>query len=78
MRAKLVLTIAAAFVVAACDSPEVKRSRGDARGADLGHRAGSIEMHEGSKPYYQTPQLIDRRFAGSGGETTDGNRLLRQ
>lgn len=43
--------------LAACDSPEASRVRGGGPGADTGNRTGELLMHEGSKPYHQTPQL---------------------
>jgi hypothetical protein len=64
MRGKLVLQLAAAaLLLTACQSPEAQRTRGGGRGADLGYRGSSIEMHEGSEPYHNTPQLIDARHA---------------
>jgi hypothetical protein len=51
------LLITAAFVVA-CNSPETARSRGGGPGADVGNRDKVVEMHEGSQPFWKTPQLI--------------------
>ncbi len=44
--------------LAACSSPEASRTRGDGAGADFGNRRQVINMHEGSRPFYQTPELI--------------------
>ena len=44
--------------LSACSSPETKRTRGGGPGADVGNRGAFINMHEGSRPFYQTPQLI--------------------
>ena len=44
-------------VLAACDSPEATRTRGGP-GADVGNRGKVLEMHEGSRPFWKTPQLI--------------------
>ena len=61
-----VLILLAMLILAACSSPEVKRTRGEGPGADVGNRGDIVEMHEGAKPYYRTPQLIDSKFARSG------------
>jgi hypothetical protein len=48
----------AAVAVVACTSPESTRTRGGSPGADKGNRGDVVLMHEGSKPYANTPQLI--------------------
>jgi hypothetical protein len=48
----------ASVVLAACDSPETMRRRGGGPGADVGNRDRLVEMHEGSQPFWKTPQLI--------------------
>lgn len=53
--------IAFAGAFAACSSPEVTRVRGGGPGADVGNRERPIEMHAGSKPYWQTPKIITSR-----------------
>lgn len=45
-------------LMAACTSPESTRTRGGGPGADTGNRGSVALMHEGSKPYAGTPQLI--------------------
>jgi hypothetical protein len=77
MRAKVILTIGTALLLLGCESPEVKRTRGGGRGADLGHRDRNVDMHEGADPYYQTPQLIDSRYARAG-NAKNSDRLTRQ
>jgi hypothetical protein len=47
-----------ALLLTACSSPETKRVRGGGSGADVGNRRQNIEMHAGSRPYWQTPKLI--------------------
>jgi len=42
----------------ACSSPETARTRGGGPGADTGNRGATVRMHEGSRPYEQTPVLI--------------------
>jgi hypothetical protein len=55
-RAALALLIAC-VCVGGCASPEVTRTRGG-RGADVGNRREAVEMHEGSRPYWKTPDRI--------------------
>ena len=43
--------------VAGCGSPEATRTRGG-RGADVGNRPTVVEMHEGSRPFWKTPDRI--------------------
>jgi hypothetical protein len=40
-------------------SPEPTRTRGGGPGADVGNRTKVVEMHEGSRPFEKTPQIID-------------------
>jgi hypothetical protein len=44
--------------LAGCASPETTRTRGGSPGADVGNRGRVLEMHEGSRPFWKTPQLI--------------------
>jgi hypothetical protein len=75
MRGKLVLQLAAAsLLLSACQSPEAQRTRGGGRGADLGYRGSSIDMHEGAEPYHKTPQLIDARHTKAGADQKQANR----
>jgi hypothetical protein len=46
------------FSLAACASPEGARTRGGGPGADIGNRREIMRMHEGSRPFYRTPELI--------------------
>lgn len=43
--------------VAAC-SPEATRTRGGGPGGDIGNRPEVVRMHEGSRPYHETPRLV--------------------
>jgi hypothetical protein len=45
--------------LAGCVSPEPTRTRGGGPGADVGNRTKVVEMHEGARPFEQTPQIID-------------------
>jgi hypothetical protein len=44
--------------LAGCTSPETRRSRGSGPGADVGNRPAQVKMHEGSDPYWKTPDRI--------------------
>ena len=44
--------------VAACTSPEATRTRGDGPGADVGNRRDTVNLHEGSDPFWKTPNRI--------------------
>jgi len=57
MRRGLVVAVGLLGLLAACDSPEARRTRGAGAGADVGNR-GRIEMHGGSKMYYGTPVVV--------------------
>jgi hypothetical protein len=56
------LTLAALLIafaaLAACASPETTRTRGGGPGADVGNRGKDVDMHEGSRPFWKTPDLI--------------------
>ena len=41
-----------------CVSPEATRTRGDGPGADVGNRQQTVKMHEGSDPFWKTPDRI--------------------
>jgi len=54
----LTFLCAALLSLAGCVSPEVTRTRGGGPGADTGNRTKTIDMHEGARPFYETPILI--------------------
>lgn len=56
--ARLVLGCGVALALAACGSPEAKRTQGGGRGADPGNRDPVVQMHSGSRMYYETPCLM--------------------
>ena len=58
MRATMILALCVAFFAIGCASPEARRTRGGGPGADVGNRTQVVQMHEGSVPYYKTPQII--------------------
>jgi hypothetical protein len=51
------MLISAAIVVG-CRSPEARRVRGQGPGADIGNRPNVVKMHEGSDPFWGTPEYI--------------------
>ena len=56
----LVGIAAAAFFVAGCNSPESTRMRSGGSGADIGNRGKVVQMHEGSRPYWSTPERLGK------------------
>jgi hypothetical protein len=44
--------------VEGCTSPEATRTRGGGPGADPGNRGSVARMHEGARPFENTPKLI--------------------
>jgi hypothetical protein len=54
----LIVLVALLFYLTACVSPETTRTRGGGSGADVGNRTQSVQMHEGSRPFYKTPIMI--------------------
>jgi uncharacterized protein YceK len=53
------LVLIVCVVLAGCASPETRRSRGAGPGADVGNRRATVKMHEGSEPFWKTPDRID-------------------
>ena len=58
MRLALITVAALVFYLAACASPETTRTRGGGPGADVGNRGKDVDMHERSRPFWKTPDLI--------------------
>jgi hypothetical protein len=58
MGVALLMLLTVVLVCAACDSPENTRTRGGGPGADVGNRNRVVQMHEGSRPFEKTPQII--------------------
>ncbi|MDP2398793.1 MAG: hypothetical protein Q8M53_10605 [Burkholderiales bacterium] len=46
------------LLLAACTSPEATRTQGGGPGGDTGNRPEVVRMHEGSRPYHDTPRLV--------------------
>jgi len=55
----ILLTIIAACA-AGCTSPESRRTRGGGQGADRGNRPAAVKMHDGSDPFWNTPERIGK------------------
>jgi hypothetical protein len=45
-------------VLASCASPETGRTRGGGPGADPGNRGKILRVHEGARPFENTPKMI--------------------
>ena len=58
MRRMATAMIGLVLSLGGCTSPETSRTRGGGPGADVGNRGEIVEMHEGSKPFYETPRMI--------------------
>jgi hypothetical protein len=46
------------LLLAACSSPEATRTQGGGPGGDTGNRPAVVRMHEGSRPFHDTPRLV--------------------
>jgi hypothetical protein len=57
MKIALRLLLIGSVGVAGCGRPEATRTRGGP-GADVGNRPRIVEMHEGSRPFWKTPDRI--------------------
>ncbi len=58
MRLGRIVLLILASSLAACTSPEAMRTRGGGPGGDVGNRTEFLDMHEGARPFYRTPDLI--------------------
>ena len=61
MKITAIPIVALLLCIAGCASPEATRTRGGGPGADVGNRGPVINMHEGSRPFYQTPEIISAK-----------------
>jgi hypothetical protein len=57
-RISTVTIVLAALTATACRSPEGERTRGGGPGADVRNRGPVVQMHAGSRMYYETPCLL--------------------
>lgn len=58
MKLRVTMLVIACSTFAGCGSPEVRRMRGGGPGADVGNRSRTVEMHDGSQPFWKTPDRI--------------------
>ena len=58
MKLSLTMLLIALTALVACISPETQRTRGGGPGADVGNRKETVRMHEGARPFENTPKLI--------------------
>jgi hypothetical protein len=77
MPRRLGLTLGLAVVLAACTSPEATRVRGGGPGADPGNRSRVVQMHEGSRPYWNTPRRLGDTLVAPIGTAAQADRLSR-
>jgi hypothetical protein len=63
MRIPLGMLLAACITLSGCESPEATRARGGGPGGDTGNRPADVKMHEGSRPYWETPVVIPSESA---------------
>lgn len=63
MRTSVTILFVLFVGLAACTSPEATRTRGGGPGADVENRSQTLLMHEGSRPYAGTPQIITFKHA---------------
>lgn len=56
--AALILLVTVSLCIAGCASPEAARTRGGGPGADVGNRREIVRMHEGARPFENTPKVI--------------------
>jgi hypothetical protein len=56
MTIRLTMLLIGCAAFSSCVSPETTRTRGGGPGADVGNREQRVKMHEGSDPFWKTPQ----------------------
>jgi hypothetical protein len=52
---RVLVCLSLSCALAACASPEARRTRGDGPGADVGNDGDPVIFHAGTNPYYKTP-----------------------
>jgi hypothetical protein len=73
----LIVLIALLLYLTACVSPETTRTRGGGPGADMGNRDKFVQMHEGSRPFENTPKIIPTKHPPLA-PASQANHLSRQ
>jgi hypothetical protein len=54
----MLIGVAMTVLVVGCSSPEATRMRSGGRGGDIGNRGKVVQMHEGARPYWSTPERL--------------------
>jgi hypothetical protein len=62
-RTTTALLAALTLVLTACGSPEAQRTQGGGPGGDTGNRPAIVRMHEGSRPFHDTPRRVTTETA---------------
>jgi hypothetical protein len=62
MRRFFGVVVVCAAGLTGCVSPESTRTRGGGPGADSQNRPANVKMHEGSRPFWETPLVIDDEY----------------
>ena len=68
--------IVTCLAAAGCESPEATRSRGGGPGGDPQNRPEVVEMHGGSRQYWETPVLIPDEAEGPSLESARHAQLV--
>jgi hypothetical protein len=76
--ARSLLALMVALALVGCASPEATRTRGGGAGGDVGNRREVVRMHEGSRPYYRTPERIGTFAGGDLEPARQASRLSRR
>ena len=62
MPRRVTFVFVAVVALNGCVSPEATRTRGGGPGGDLQNRPEQVKMHEGSRPFWRTPVVIDEEY----------------
>jgi hypothetical protein len=54
----MLIGAAMTLLVVGCNSPEAARMRSGGRGGDIGNRGTVVQIHEGARPYWGTPERL--------------------
>ena len=66
MNGVLRIVVTGFLLMLGCTSPETTRTRGGGPGADVGNRKEIVRMHEGARPFENTPKLIPSQTSALG------------
>ncbi len=54
----ILISVAMTALIVGCNSPEATRMRSGGSGGDIGNRGKVVQMHEGARPYWRTPERL--------------------